>query len=114
MANRIEFTLNATQRAADIEEGMSLLEVLRDQCGVISPKDGCSPQGQCGCCTVIVDGRAVVSCAVPARNAAGKSVLTLEGFSELEREPVRQGSSSALRTFSTRTPIPPTIKSTAY
>jgi len=86
MANRIEFTLNATPRAVDIEDGMSLLEVLRDQCGVISPKDGCSPQGQCGCCTVIVDGRAVVSCAVPARNAAGKSVLTLEGFSELERE----------------------------
>jgi len=86
MANRIEFTLNATPRAVDIEDGMSLLEVLRDQCGVISPKDGCSPQGQCGCCTVIVDGRAVVSCAVPGRNAAGKSVLTLEGFSELERE----------------------------
>jgi selenium-dependent xanthine dehydrogenase len=86
MTKRIEFTLNATQRAANIEDGMSLLEVLRDQCGVISPKDGCSPQGQCGCCTVIVDGRAVVSCAVPAKNAAGKSVLTLEGFSELERE----------------------------
>ena len=86
MTNRIEFTLNATARAVDIEDGMSLLEALRDSCGVISPKDGCSPQGQCGCCTVIVDGRAVVSCAVPAKNVAGKTVLTLEGFSELERE----------------------------
>ena len=86
MGNRIEFTLNATERAVDIEDGMSLLEVLRDQCGVISPKDGCSPQGQCGCCTVIVDGRAIVACAMPAKNAAGKTVLTLEGFSELERE----------------------------
>jgi len=86
MADRIEFNLNATGRAVDIEDEMSLLEVLRDSCGVISPKDGCSPQGQCGCCTVIVDGRAVVSCAVPAKSVAGKNVLTLEGFSELERD----------------------------
>src|SRR4029079_5826039 len=65
---------------------MSLLEALREGCGVISPKDGCSPQGQCGCCTVIVDGRAVVACAVPAKSVIGKTVLTLEGFSELERD----------------------------
>jgi len=86
MRNPIKFSLNGTPRAVDVEEGVSLLEVLRDYCGVISPKDGCSPQGQCGCCTVIIDGRAVVSCAMPARSAAGKAVLTLEGFSELERE----------------------------
>ncbi|HEY7910391.1 MAG TPA: selenium-dependent xanthine dehydrogenase, partial [Blastocatellia bacterium] len=53
---------------------------------LISPKDGCSPQGQCGCCTVIVDNRAVVSCAMPARAVAGKKVLTLEAFSERERD----------------------------
>ena len=86
MTNRIEFTLNDQPRAADVEEGTSLLEVLRDQCGILSPKDGCSPTGQCGCCTVIIDDRAVVSCAVPAKNAAGKRVVTLEGFSELERD----------------------------
>ena len=86
MANRIEFNLNAINRAVDVDDGASLLEVLRDSCGVISPKDGCSPQGQCGCCTVIVDGRAVVSCAVPAKSVSGKTVLTLEGFSELERD----------------------------
>lgn len=86
MADRIEFNLNANSVAVDVEDGASLLEVLRDQCGVISPKDGCSPQGQCGCCTVIVDGRAVVSCAVPATSVAGKNILTLEGFSELERD----------------------------
>src|ERR1041384_123328 len=86
MGNRVEFSLNSTAREVVVEDGTSLLEVLRDNCGVISPKDGCSPQGQCGCCTVIVDGRAVVSCAMPATSVAGKSVLTLEGFSELERE----------------------------
>src|ERR1044071_251273 len=86
MTSTIEFTLNGSNRAVEIEDGVSLLEVLRDNCGLISPKDGCSPTGQCGCCTVIVDDRAVVSCAIPAEKAAGKRVLTLEGFSELERE----------------------------
>lgn len=86
MPDQIEFTLNNSKRTVELEDGTSLLELLRDSCGVISPKDGCSPQGQCGCCTVIVDGRAVVSCAVPAKSVAGKTVLTLEGFSEFERE----------------------------
>lgn len=86
MVNRIQFTLNASERAVDVEDGTSLLEALRDGCGMISPKDGCSPQGQCGCCTVIVDGRAVVACAVPAKSVAGKTILTLEGFSEFERD----------------------------
>lgn len=86
MTNRIQFNLNSTERTVEVDDGASLLEVLRDSCGLISPKDGCSPQGQCGCCTVIVDGRAIVSCAVPAENVAGKTVLTLEGFSELERD----------------------------
>ncbi|HWO00745.1 MAG TPA: selenium-dependent xanthine dehydrogenase [Blastocatellia bacterium] len=86
MTTRIKLNLNGTNRAIEVEDGISLLELLRDGCGLISPKDGCSPQGQCGCCTVIVDGRAVVSCVTPAVRAAGKSVTTLEGFSELERE----------------------------
>ncbi|HXG91999.1 MAG TPA: selenium-dependent xanthine dehydrogenase [Blastocatellia bacterium] len=86
MATQIEFTLNGAKRVLEIDDGISLLEVLRDHCGIISPKDGCSPTGQCGCCTVIVDDRAVVSCAVPARSVAGKSVLTVEGFSERERQ----------------------------
>lgn len=86
MTTRIEFTLNHQPRAAEVEDDASLLEVLRDQFGILSPKDGCSPTGQCGCCTVIIDDRAVVSCAVPAKSAAGKRVLTLEGFSELERD----------------------------
>ncbi|HKF54596.1 MAG TPA: selenium-dependent xanthine dehydrogenase [Blastocatellia bacterium] len=86
MGTRIEFILNGVDQVIDVEPDASLLEVLRDQCGLISPKDGCTPQGQCGCCTVIVDDRAVVSCAMPARAAAGKRVQTLEGFSERERD----------------------------
>jgi xanthine dehydrogenase molybdenum-binding subunit len=86
VGTRIEFILNGVVQVIDVEPDASLLEVLRDQCGLISPKDGCTPQGQCGCCTVIVDDRAVVSCAMPARAAAGKRVQTLEGFSERERD----------------------------
>lgn len=58
----------------------TLLEVLRTVGGITSAKDGCAPQGQCGCCTVLVDGRARVSCVTPARRVAGRSVTTLEGL----------------------------------
>ena len=53
---------------------------------VTSAKDGCSPSGQCGCCTVLVDGKAVVSCTQPIDKVAGKSVTTLEGIDQNERE----------------------------
>jgi xanthine dehydrogenase small subunit len=49
------------------DDGASLLEVLRDRLGLRTPKDGCSPQGQCGCCTVLVDGQPRVACVTPAR-----------------------------------------------
>ena len=67
------------------DDGASLLEVLRDRLGIKSPKDGCSPQGQCGCCTVLVDGQPRVACVTPARRVAGRSVTTLDGFDEEER-----------------------------
>jgi aerobic-type carbon monoxide dehydrogenase small subunit (CoxS/CutS family) len=60
----------------------SLLEVLRDELGVRSPKDGCSPQGQCGCCTVLVDGQPRVACVTPVRRVAGREVVTLDGLDE--------------------------------
>jgi len=63
----------------------SLLEVLRDRLGARSPKDGCSPQGQCGCCTVWVEGAPRVACVTPARRVAGRSVTTLEGLEPAER-----------------------------
>ena len=81
----VELTLNGVARAFDVPDQASLLELLRDGAGITSPKDGCSPQGQCGACLVLVDGHPKTSCAIPARNAAGKSVLTLEGVPEAER-----------------------------
>ncbi len=81
----VELTLNGAARAFDVPDQASLLELLRDGAGITSPKDGCSPQGQCGACLVLVDGHPKTSCAIPARNAVGKSVLTLEGVPEAER-----------------------------
>jgi xanthine dehydrogenase molybdenum-binding subunit len=62
-----------------------LLSALREELDVTSPKDGCSPSGQCGCCTVLIDGKAVVSCQQPLEKVEGKSVVTLEGVAEAER-----------------------------
>ena len=62
------------------DDGLTLLDVLREQLGVRSVKDGCSPQGQCGCCTVLVDGHARVACVTPARRVQGRTITTLEGL----------------------------------
>ena len=67
------------------DDGGSLLDVLRDHAGVRSAKDGCSPQGQCGCCTVLVDGQPRVACVTPARRVAGRAVTTAEALPDAGR-----------------------------
>jgi xanthine dehydrogenase molybdenum-binding subunit len=62
-----------------------LLSALREELNITSPKDGCSPSGQCGCCTVLVNGKAVVSCQTSLEKASGAQITTLEGVSEEER-----------------------------
>ena len=68
------------------DRGVSLLEVLREDLGRRSAKDGCSPQGQCGCCTVLVDGAPRVACVTPARRVAGRVVTTDEGLAPEVRD----------------------------
>ena len=68
------------------DDGSSLLEVLRDRLGLRSAKDGCSPQGQCGCCTVLVDGAPRVACVTPARRVAGRRITTLDGLDPADRD----------------------------
>jgi xanthine dehydrogenase small subunit len=63
-----------------VDRGQSLLALLREDLGLRSPKDGCSPQGQCGCCTVLVDGQPRVACVTPARRIAGRSITTVDGL----------------------------------
>ena len=62
-----------------------LLSALREELGVTSPKDGCAPSGQCGCCTVLLDGKAQVACLVSLDKAQGRTVTTLEGLDPAER-----------------------------
>ncbi len=82
----MEFLLNGRPVSVEARDGESLLEVLRERCGLTSMKDGCAPEGSCGACTVMVDGRAAVSCAQPAGRVAGRSVTTLEGLTSERRD----------------------------
>jgi xanthine dehydrogenase molybdenum-binding subunit len=82
----VDLTLNGRAVSAEVRPGMSLLELLREELGVSSVKDGCAPEGSCGACTVLMDGKAVVSCAQKADHAAGRHVLTQEGLEPRERE----------------------------
>src|SRR5204862_668375 len=66
------------------DDGASLLEVLRDRLGVRGAKDGCSPQGQCGCCTVLVDGAPRVACVTPVRRVDGRSITTIPGLPDAD------------------------------
>ncbi len=81
---RVAFTVNATPVTVRANHP-HLLAALREELDITSPKDGCSPTGQCGCCTVWVNGKAVVSCQTPLSKVAGGTVTTLEGVDEEER-----------------------------
>lgn len=76
------------EQAVDIEceSGESLLTVLRERLGLTSVKDGCAPQGQCGCCTVLVDGDPRVACVTPVERVAGRVVTTLGGIDPAVRD----------------------------
>ncbi|HEU5307143.1 MAG TPA: 2Fe-2S iron-sulfur cluster-binding protein [Acidimicrobiia bacterium] len=84
--HRVQFSCNGEQVEVDAAPGESLLSVLRERLAVVSPKDGCAPQGQCGCCTVLVDGEPRVACVTPATRVAGRSVVTVEGLDPVTRD----------------------------
>ncbi|MGX1170303.1 isoquinoline 1-oxidoreductase alpha subunit [Bradyrhizobium sp. USDA 372] len=85
----IELTVNGIKRQVDVVPEMPLLWVLRDELGITSAKYGCGV-AQCGACTVHVDGKAVRSCQSHIGEAAGKSVVTLEGLHNKDQNPVLQ------------------------
>jgi len=82
----IQFTLNGQPRSVDARDDDSLLDVLRQRCGITSTKNGCQPQGQCGCCLALIDGKPKVTCAMPAKKAEGKQIITLEGVADDDRK----------------------------
>jgi aldehyde oxidoreductase len=77
--DRIQLTINGEKTSVSTRHP-NLLHALREELLIISPKDGCSPQGQCGCCTVLIDGKASISCQMPLERVSGKSITTIEGF----------------------------------
>jgi aerobic-type carbon monoxide dehydrogenase small subunit (CoxS/CutS family) len=75
----LELQVNGTRRRVEVDGGRSLLSVLRDELDLTGAKYGCG-EGQCGACTVLVDGRAVRSCLTQAASAEGKQITTVEGL----------------------------------
>ena len=84
-ASRVcSFIVNGHQVSVSADH-LHLLAALREELAITSPKDGCSPTGQCGACTVLLDGKAIQSCLVTLEKAEGRTVTTLEGFDPAER-----------------------------
>ena len=82
----VTFTLNGKEITVDYEEGMSVLDVLREICKIKSCKDGCSGQGYCGACTILIDGTAMISCRKDPATIKGKKIITVEGLTNTEKE----------------------------
>jgi carbon-monoxide dehydrogenase small subunit len=75
----MRFTLNGRRRDVDAPPLKRLLDVLREDCGLTGTKEGCG-EGECGACTVLLDGVPVNSCLVPFAHARGRKVTTVEGL----------------------------------
>jgi aerobic-type carbon monoxide dehydrogenase small subunit (CoxS/CutS family) len=78
VTDAVEFSVNGSPVAVPARG--SLLDALREELGLTGAKDGCSPQGQCGCCTVWVDGQPRVACVTPVARVRGRDVTTIEGL----------------------------------
>ena len=84
----MEFKLNGSTINYEGDPEVSLMTYLRDVEDIISPKDGCAPEGVCGCCSVLLDGNVLKSCIAPMRRIAGKEVITMEGLDSDKKETV--------------------------
>ena len=80
---RVELTVNGERLEADVWAGESLLYVLRERLGLPGSKNACE-QGECGSCSVLLDGKLVCACLVLAAQAAGHELVTVEGLNEDE------------------------------
>jgi aerobic-type carbon monoxide dehydrogenase small subunit (CoxS/CutS family) len=74
----VKVILNGKARSVRVHPMKRLLDVIREDCALTGTKEGCG-EGECGACTVLIDGTPVVSCLVPAAHAEGRKVLTIEG-----------------------------------
>jgi len=81
---KLKFTLNGEPVEILVSADKTLLRIIRDDIRIMGTKEGCE-EGECGACTVILDGRAVNACLVPAIQLEGREVLTIEGLSDGKR-----------------------------
>jgi aerobic carbon-monoxide dehydrogenase small subunit len=81
MKRRISFELNGERIETEVESSWTLLYLIREVLGLTGTKEGCS-MGECGACTVIVNGNAIASCIFPVMETDGKEVWTIEGLSK--------------------------------
>lgn len=81
MQHIISFTLNGEHTEAIVRDNMTLLDFIRDTLGLTGTKKGCE-EGECGACTVMLDGKPVNSCLVLAREVDGKELMTVEGVAQ--------------------------------
>ncbi|HCZ07005.1 MAG: aerobic carbon-monoxide dehydrogenase small subunit [Thermotogota bacterium] len=87
---KIRFTLNGERLEMDVREDQRVLDLLREELGLTGTKEGCG-EGECGACTIIVDGRAVNSCLMLAPELDGRDVITIEGLSkDDEPDPIQK------------------------
>ncbi len=76
---KIRFTVNGRVEERDVREDERLLDLIRDDLQLTGTKEGCG-EGECGACTVVIDGKAIASCLVLAPQVDGKEILTVEGL----------------------------------
>ena len=94
---RVELTVNGERHEADVWAGESLLYVLRERLGLPGSKNACE-QGECGSCSVLLDGKLVCACLVLAAQADGHELVTVEGLSKMPSpRPARFSAASAPR-----------------
>ncbi len=86
---RIDLVVNGTRTSVTAARGETLLDLLRDRMGLTGVKNGCA-QGDCGCCTVLLDGEPVKACLTAARKADGRAVTTIEGLGDGAPHPLQQ------------------------
>ncbi|MDC7239987.1 MAG: (2Fe-2S)-binding protein [Spirochaetales bacterium] len=82
--NKIEFRVNGETRIYEGDPLRRLLDVLREDIGLTGPKDGCG-EGECGACSILLDGEVVNSCLIPVGTVQGQEVLTVEGLNETDQ-----------------------------
>lgn len=85
----IRFVLNGEEKQLEVEPNLTLLDLLRDHLHVTSPKKACE-QGECGACTVLINGKAINSCLTLAVTVDGKTVETVESLGTIELHPLQK------------------------